>query len=380
MRPASTRRRNSVIEPNSYVVTVSANVTDAGRADQPDDPVGPGTRRCAGGSAAAALSCRCGSRRRFSRSTATSSAFRQPIWSRRRGTRARTNSQASTRTTSFRSAFKPGTAELEYYPLSIPIRRIRSAGLARLRRLHIRRRSAATGASTRQVLCRTEAFESLRTSRPRSGPRRSGSGCSLFLRAAPVGAQLGERLRRQLRLVHHLADGHHQRGHVPAAAQEQRVDAEDAGDSAAGEEHPGSLREAEDDRSRAPEDEHRADGALPAEGRQPGERLRPDAADVPGAARLLQPVVGGDRAARRAVHLVDSRPRSGRPVLRDADSDGRLAGAAAEDDADDRRRSRAAEDDAVHADHLHVSVSDVARGARALLVREQRARDRSSRY
>ena len=38
---------------------------------------------------------------------------------------------------------------------------------------------------------------------------------------------------------------------VPAAAQERRVDAEDAGDSAGGEGDPGSLREAEGDRSGA---------------------------------------------------------------------------------------------------------------------------------
>ena len=38
--------------------------------------------------------------------------------------------------------------------------------------------------------------------------------------------------------------------HVSAAAQERRVDAEDAGDPARGESDPGSLLEAEGDRSR----------------------------------------------------------------------------------------------------------------------------------
>ena len=80
------------------------------------------------------------------------------------------------------------------------------------------------------------------------------------------------------------------------------------------------VLEAESDRSRAAEDEHRDDGAVSREGCQPGERLRPDAAHLPRAARVLQPAVGSDRAAQRAVHLVDSRPRGARSVLRDARS------------------------------------------------------------
>ena len=49
--------------------------------------------------------------------------------------------------------------------------------------------------------------------------------------AAPQVAQVGERLRRQLRLVDHPADDHHQPADVPAAAQERGVHAEDAGRS-----------------------------------------------------------------------------------------------------------------------------------------------------
>ena len=48
-----------------------------------------------------------------------------------------------------------------------------------------------------------------------------------------------------------VADGPHQPGDVPAAAQERRVDAEDAGHPAGDEGDPGSLRQAEDDRSGA---------------------------------------------------------------------------------------------------------------------------------
>ena len=45
---------------------------------------------------------------------------------------------------------------------------------------------------------------------------------------------------------------------VPAAPQERGVDAEDAGDSAGGQSDPGSLRQAEDERPGAAEDERRA--------------------------------------------------------------------------------------------------------------------------
>ena len=57
--------------------------------------------------------------------------------------------------------------------------------------------------------------------------------------------------------------------HVPAAAQERRVDAEDAGDSARGEGDPGSLLQAEGDRSREAEDEPGDDGAVPERGVNP---------------------------------------------------------------------------------------------------------------
>jgi YidC/Oxa1 family membrane protein insertase len=70
-----------------------------------------------------------------------------------------------------------------------------------------------------------------------------------------------------------------------------------------------------------------------------------------------------------------SRPRGRRPLLRVPDSDGSVPGIAAEDDADDVRRSRPAEDDALHAHHLHVPLPDISGRPRAVLVREQRARD-----
>ena len=69
-------------------------------------------------------------------------------------------------------------------------------------------------------------------------------------RAAAEVAEMGERLRRQLRLVDHHPHADHQRHHVSAAAQERRVDAEDAGDPARGQSDSGALLEAESDRSR----------------------------------------------------------------------------------------------------------------------------------
>ena len=153
----------------------------------------------------------------------------------------------------------------------------------------------------------------LRAERSRRSPEhqaRSGAGdrlrhVRLARRAAAAGAQVGQQLRRQLRLVDHRADGHHQPGDVPAQAQEHRLDAQDAGAAAADEGDPGSLREAEDDRPRAPEDERRGHGALQAARHEPGVRMRADAADAAGAGRVLRHAGGGDRAARRAVPRLD---------------------------------------------------------------------------
>ena len=166
---------------------------------------------------------------------------------------------------------------------------------------------AAARRRAAEVLRRPEGLRRAQRdrSRPRAGDRlRHVRGDR---RAAAALAEVGQRLRRQLRLVDHHPDDHHQRDHVPAAAQERRVDAEDAGDPAGGESDPGSLREAEGDRSGEAEDEPGADGALQGARRQPGERLRADAADDAGALRVLRAAVDGDRAARRAVLRLDSR-------------------------------------------------------------------------
>ena len=91
-------------------------------------------------------------------------------------------------------------------------------------------------------------------------------------------AEVALRLRRQLRLGDHPADDPHQPRRLPAAPQERRVDAEDAGAPAAAEGDSGSLRGPEGHRPGAAEDEHGDHESLPGERREPGERLRADAA------------------------------------------------------------------------------------------------------
>src|SRR6185436_11244384 len=103
----------------------------------------------------------------------------------------------------------------------------------------------------------------------------------------------------------------------PAAAQERRLHAPDAGAAAAAEGHPGSVRELESDRSRQAEDEYGGDEPLSREGRQPGKRLRADAADDAGADCVLRAARPGHRAARRAIRLLDQGPVAARPLLRD---------------------------------------------------------------
>ena len=201
--------------------------------------------------AAAACSCRCASRRRFFRSTATSSAFRPPTLLDTPRYQGTTSLPASTRTTSCRAAVKPGSAELEYYPLSLPLEDRRPGRVARLRRLrHPRFSQRRTARRTRDSLSARSI--SSRCGRPIPDLVRAiWFGMFAFL-CVPLLSALNwvNGVRRQLRLVDHRAHGHHQRGDVPASAQEQRVDAEDAGDPAAGEGDSGSLREAESDRSR----------------------------------------------------------------------------------------------------------------------------------
>ena len=123
-------------------------------------------------------------------------------------------------------------------------------------------------------------FDELRPRRPEPGARHRLRHVRRDRRAAPAFAQVDQRVRRQLRLVDHHPDRADQRDHVPAAAQERGLDAEDAGDPAGGQGDPGPLREAEGDRSREAENEPGAHGPLPRTGRQPRERLHPHAADA----------------------------------------------------------------------------------------------------
>ncbi len=73
------------------------------------------------------------------------------------------------------------------------------------------------------------------------------------------------------------------------------------------------------------EDERRADESLSRARREPGERLRADAADDAGAVRVLRDAVGGHRAARRAVRRLDPRPLRVRSAVHHAGADGHHA-------------------------------------------------------
>src|SRR4029079_5119743 len=156
---------------------------------------------------------------------------------------------------------------------------------------------------------------------------------------------------------------------LPAAPQERGVDAEDAAAGAAGEGDPGSLRRARDDGSEAPEAERRADAAVQGEGREPGERLRADAAHDADSLRVLLDAVGVDRAARPPARALDPRPLTAGPVLHHAGADGALDALAAADDAGGR--SAAGEDHDDHAHHVPLLLPVGAERPRPLLAREQ---------
>ena len=235
---------------------------------------------------------------------ARSLASSSPTSRRMRRSRATSASAASTITTSSPPSCRLASrSRLNYEPVPVadPGFRHRPALRVVVGAAGERRRNAA-------VLCRTERLRRADGDRSRSRPRDRFRHVRLAGRAAAARAEVGQRLHRQLRLVDHRADRDHQPRDVPAAPQERGVDAEDAGDSARGEGDSGSLREAEDERSGAAEDERRADEPLPRARRQSGERLRADAADAAGAVRVLRDAVGGDRAARRAVRRLDQGP------------------------------------------------------------------------
>ena len=74
-------------------------------------------------------------------------------------------------------------------------------------------------------------------------------------RPPPPDPEVDPRVRRQLRVVDHPAHGAHQHRDLPAAPQERRLDAEDAGAAAGDEGDPGALRRPEGDGSGPAEDE-----------------------------------------------------------------------------------------------------------------------------
>ena len=131
---------------------------------------------------------------------------------------------------------------------------------------------------------------------------RSTSACSLAGGAAAQGAEVGQRLRRQLRLVDHRPHGPHQPGDVPAphkSVVSMRKMQEIQPQVKAIQDRYAKLKMTDPG---APEDERRGDGALQAARRQSGERLRADAAHPPGPVCVLRDAVGqpSSCAARRS--------------------------------------------------------------------------------
>src|SRR5207253_7413061 len=107
------------------------------------------------------------------------------------------------------------------------------------------------------------------------------------------------------------------------------------GSAAGSKSNPGSLREAQDERSRPLEDERRADESLSRAGREPRERMRADAPDAARALRVLRDAVGCDRAAWRAVHRLDPRSLRTRSAFHHPRAHGCDDDDSAEDDAID---------------------------------------------
>jgi hypothetical protein len=101
--------------------------------------------------------------------------------------------------------------------------------------------SVATGSIA--ILLRTEGIRHAALDRPRDDARHQLRHFCVARGAAARRAQVGAWLHRQLGLGDHRPDAAHQHRAVPAAPQERGLDAQDAGDPAADEGDPGSLRQ-----------------------------------------------------------------------------------------------------------------------------------------
>ena len=254
-RRPSRSASSSRFEPTGYIVTFTADGAHGRpRRSTPAILWGPGL----GDEIARAPARRRSSRattsiRRKASSTATARSTRfAGADGRRRPERstARSASPASTTTTSSPrcvDAAGPSARRLRAR-CRCPIR----DGRRDARQLVSLQRHAST--RRRSDAARSSSARSSSTCCARSTPssrKAINFGMFAFLVVPLLGAlQVGPRLRRQLRLVDHHPDDPHQPGDVPAAPQERRVDAEDAGAPAAAEGDPGSLRAPEGDRSR----------------------------------------------------------------------------------------------------------------------------------
>ena len=150
----------------------------------------------------------------------------------------------------------------------------------------------------------------------------------------PMDAQVHSELRLDDRHFHAAADD--------GAAADPHLDvpfgAQDADGGAGDQVDSGQVQEILDVRSAQAEDERGSDGGVPARGHQSAGKLPADAGAAAGAVGVLSRAQRRDRAAARAVGLVDSRSLGEGSLLHFAGPDGDHVVFHDEDDAARRRR------------------------------------------
>ena len=244
--PAFTRSRNSSFEPASYVVDVPRDGDAGGERRRAGDRVGPGASATSArgqplraGSRGAALRQDGKVQRLAAEGHREAADVRRRLRLRRRRRpllhdgrarrRARARSPISRSRFRRRPARRTPARELMSYSLEPQRRRRAGEVLRRARRTSTcSRRSTAISSARSTSACSPCIVVPLLRSLKWINGYVGNYGWSIIILTVIINVD-----------------------HVPAAAQERRVDAEDAGDSAGGEGDPGSLREAEDDRSGA---------------------------------------------------------------------------------------------------------------------------------
>ena len=301
-------RKEFRLEPNSYVVSLSATVTDANRTLNPAVELGPGPGDV--------LAIPAGGRnvRRAEGIYNIGGKVTRPA------------SSALTTTPRYEGAYefagvdthyfisvavKPGAAALDYHPLTVEAPNVTPPISRDLIAYSIK---YAQPPAVHAVLYRPQGAGHAAGGRSADGAGHLVRHVLVSERAAAVGAELDPRIRRQLRLVDPGADAHHQRGRCfplrhksfvsMRKMQEIQPQVKTIQDRYA------KLKMTDPARQKMNTELmelYRQKGVNPASG------CVPMLLTLPGAARVLRPAVGSDRAARRAVHVVDSRSLGGDP-------------------------------------------------------------------